>query len=132
LRVENENIRLRDDKLETQNSQLEFQNRTIIMQIADDNELNKRAIEALNREAEKDKKIALLEKKVEKLQMSEKNETKERPQEREKNLKIFRNRITKEHGQSGEAICNVVKNQDSWADDTTFYINSYSRLRKAP
>ena len=46
----------------------------------------------------------------------------------EEDIDTFRKKTIKEYAESGKAFCNAVKNNDKWLIDTSFYINSYSRL----
>ena len=110
-RVENDKVHCQNMELESKNSDLEFKSRSFDIQ------------KALESKASAPKKMILKEKKSEAKAIVSKN-----IQKIEEDIDIFRKKIIKEYAQSGKPICNAVSNQDKWAVDTKFYINSYSRL----
>ena len=124
LRYENENYRVK-------NNELELINRVLSLQMETNEEIEKKAIEAIERSEKDREKIALLEKKLEAKNSLEQREAKaigSKQEEKIDNLKDFRQKTIKEYAQSGKPICNCVKNLDSWASGVIFYINSYSRV----
>ena len=121
-------------KLREENEELKFQNEIMRIEEKGEEEIRKKAIEALNREAQKDEKIMILEaelketKKQLEIIMSKESEKAVSKEKKEENLEDFRKKITSKYAKSGEPICNAVTNQDSWAKDVKFYINSYNKV----
>jgi len=108
-RVEMDAIQSRNMELESQNRELEFKNKSLIIQSNETSISTSVKSEESTPKIEEPKKVA--------------------PKEEElKDIDTFRKKTIKEFAQSGKALCNCVANQDKWAKDTTFYINSYSRL----
>jgi hypothetical protein len=134
LKKENDEFRSQKEQLEEKNRDLELKYKVIEMRIESAENLNEKAIEALEAERKKDEKIALLEKELketkEKLEivMKESEQNNQTPQEKNKNLKDFIAKTVKEYAKTGEPISNCVFNKDKWSEETKFYINSYSRL----
>jgi hypothetical protein len=131
FRVENDNVHSQNMKLESENQDLELKNQILNITLEKDEEINKASIEALTNMQELEEKLLELEKEnqalKEKIEIQE-NQNSTPKEETEKNINIFRKKIIRQYAQSGKAICNAVKNQDSWLTETNFHINSYSRL----
>jgi len=126
LERENEAYRVQNDAVESKNRELESQNRDLELKNKSLNLQSLLAIKPLESEASAPKK------REEKKPTTKKGEAKavvsEKSQDVEKDMDIFRKKIIKKFAQSGKTICNGVANQERWAVDTKFYINSYSRL----
>ncbi len=131
FRVENDNVHSQNMKLESENQDLELKNQILNITLEKDEEINRASIEALTNMQELEEKLLELEKEnqalKEKIEIQE-NQNSTPKEETEKNINIFRKKIIRQYAQSGKAICNAVKNQDSWLTETNFHINSYSRL----
>jgi len=121
-------------KLREENKELKLQNKIMLVQEKGEEEIRKKAIEALNREAQKDEKIMILEaelkevKKKLEIVMSKESEKAVSKEKKEENLEDFRKKITSKYAKNGEPICNAVANKDNWAKDVQFYINSYNKV----
>ena len=138
LEIENENFRVENDavhsenmELESKNSDLEQKNRSLNLQLESDEELNRASIKAIEKNRKLEERCLSLE--IENRELKEHIEmnksTKQTPkEEKEKNIENFRKKIVRQYAQSGKPICNSVTNSDSWATETQFYINGYSRL----
>ncbi len=128
--------KLKDEMMELQkrNEELEFKYQSLLIQEESEENIHKKAIEALKREAQKDKEIMLLKAEVKELErkleisMEKESEKGVSNEKKEKNLEDFRKKITTKYSKSGEPICNVVCNQDAWGKEVQFYINSYNKL----
>jgi hypothetical protein len=131
FRVENDNVHSQNMKLESENQDLELKNQILNITLEKDEEINRASIEALTNMQELEEKLLELEKENQALKKKieiQENQNSTPKEETEKNINIFRKKIIRQYAQSGKAICNAVKNQDSWLTETNFHINSYSRL----
>ena len=134
LKIENENFRLKENQLEETNMDLELKYKAIKIQMEADDNISKKAIEVLEQEGKKDKQILLLKEELketkEQLQISmeKENQKSQNPKKKEKDLEDFRKKIVRQYSKTGEPICNAISNQDQWAKDVQFYINSYNKV----
>jgi len=94
------------------NAQLEFKNRTLIMEM-----------EAIEKKPTTPKKLE-----AEKSLENRGDTDITHKGNKINNLEAFKKKTVYDFSKSGEPICNGVSNGDGWLKDTTFYINSYSRL----
>ncbi|SFV66274.1 hypothetical protein MNB_SV-12-1931 [hydrothermal vent metagenome] len=121
-------------ELKEENRDLKLKYDAVVAQSKESENLNQKAIEALKKEEEQNEKIMLLEHELketkEKLEiiMQKENQNSTTKEEKEKDLEDFRKKIIKQYSNTGEPICNCVSNQDSWAKDVQFHINSYNRV----
>ncbi len=121
-------------KLEERNRELEFKYEALLLQDEAEENMHKKAIEALHRESQKDEEIMLLKQEVKELKkklevkMEKESEKDVSEEKKEKNLEDFRKKITSKFAKSGEPICNAVLNRDGWGKDIKFYINSYNKV----
>jgi len=110
-------------ELEKKNQELELKYQAIVVQ--------ENLKESLN---QKDEEILLLKQELKEVKekldisMEKESQTGVSKEKREKNLEDFRKKITSTYGKSGEAICNAVSNEEHWAKEVQFYINSYNKL----
>ena len=122
------------EKLRAENEELKFQNEIMRIEEKGEEEIRKKAIEALNRESQKDEEILLLKQEIKemnkKLEISMEQETlkSSSKEKKEKDLELFRKKITSKYGKNGKPICNAVSNGDNWGKDVKFYINSYNKV----
>ncbi len=121
-------------ELQKRNQELEEKYEAMVVQDKEEEDLNQKAIEALNREAQKDEEILLLKQELKEVKkqlevsMEKKSEKSVSKEKKEENLEDFRKKITTQYGKSGEVVCNAVSNQDSWRNDVQFCINSYNKV----
>jgi len=122
------------NELKEKHKDLELKYDAMIIQSKGNENLNQKAIEALSIKDEQNEKILLLEDELQKtnkkleISMEKENQNSTTKEEQEKDLEDFREKIVKKYAKTGEVICNCVLNQDSWAKDVQFYINSYHKL----
>ncbi|MCK4440913.1 MAG: hypothetical protein KAU90_02835, partial [Sulfurovaceae bacterium] len=134
LKKENEEFRIQQEELEERNRDLELKYKAMELTIKSSEDLNQKAIEALEAQKLKDEQIALLEKELKetkkKLEMviKDSKENNQTPKEKNRDLKKFIDKTIKEYAKTGKAISNCVFNKDKWAKKTQFYINSYNKL----
>jgi hypothetical protein len=138
FRVENDSVNSKNLELEIKNSDLEFKNKALELMLEADRDRDKLLIEgaeAIERVKEIQKEQIILKREYQILQeelnmkeVEEKDKKSKSAEKQEKDMDTFRKKITKEHAQSGKAICNAVQNQDNWSAETKFHINSYNRL----
>ena len=130
-RVENDQVHSDNMELESKNSTLELQNRMLNLQIEGGEVVLQSSIEILEemQEIKEQNRELKLENKAlkERVEMQEKPENSSSKQI-EEDIDTFRKNTIKEYAQSGKPLCNAVKTSDKWLIDTSFYINSYSRL----
>ena len=121
-------------KLREENEELKFQNEIMRIEEKGEEEIRKKAIEALNRESQKDEEIIILKQELKEVKkkleivMSKESEKSVSKEKKEQNLEDFRKKITSKFSKSGEPICNALSNKDNWAKDVKFYINSYNKV----
>ena len=121
-------------KLEERNKELEFKYKALVLQDKAEEEIHQKAVEALNRESQKDEEIILLKQELKevkkKLEIVISKESKKAvsKEKKEQNLEDFRKKVTSQFAKSGEPLCNALSNRDSWAKDVQFYINSYNKV----
>ena len=121
-------------ELREKNEELEFNYQALLIQEESEENIQKKAIEALEREAQKDEEILLLKAEVKELErkleisMEKESEKGVSNEKKEKNLEDFRKKITTKYSKSGEPICNALSNKDGWGKKVQFYINSYNKL----
>ncbi len=106
----------------------------MLVQEESEEEIHKKAIEALRQEAKKDEEIILLKQEVKELQkkleisMEKESQKVISAEKKEENLEDFRKKITSKFAKSGEPICNAISNKDNWGKEVQFYINSYNKV----